>query len=273
MSQLHTEPEAVYHAQAGKYLSSHLLGTFSQCPALYHLMATKKYTRPDKDYYIIGRALHCLVLEGLEEYKARYIANSPINLKTGKPYGSMTNVYGQWAEGQRAMGLEIITPSQQDLVLQMAITVNEHKEIARILQEAPLREKVMRTKYCEIECQIRMDALGEGVGIVDLKTCDRLNRLPYAARDYNYYGQLAFYRAVLGAADIVPWAKEMGLPIDVYLIAVEKQFPHRCGIWHVDKASLDEAQEDNEQLIKELKECQASNTWPTRYEDMRYLRT
>jgi len=261
---LHAESESVYHAQAGKFLSSHLLGVFADCPALYYDMAAGKYTRPDKDYYIIGRAVHCLVLEGMEEYRNRYTTNFPNNPTTSKPYGTTTKKYEQWAEGQKELGRQPITDSQECLVRVMARSVHAHKEAMFLLNSAPLREQVLRVEYCGIPCQIRIDALGEDVGIVDFKTCDRLSRFPYAAKDYNYYGQLAFYREVLRMANL-------GYSLNTSIIAVEKQHPHRCGVWCVDETSLVNAKEDNEFSISELKLCKTSNTWPTGYEDVRTL--
>ena len=58
-------------------------------------------------------------------------------------------------------------------------------------------EGVVRAKYCDLPCQIRMDWFDAHQGIVDLKTCDDLTWFEADARRYGYAHQLAFYRAVL----------------------------------------------------------------------------
>jgi len=265
MIELLKEPEDIYHSRAGEYLSSHLLIAFAKYPILYRAMITREYVRPDTEYYAFGRALHCLVLEGHEVFTSRYIADSPINPATGKPFGVATKKYEVWADEQREIGHEPIAATQIELVWTMAENVLQHKEASFLLNRAPHRECVVRGYYCGVPCQIRMDAFGKDVGIIDFKTCDKLSRIPYAAKDYCYYEQLAFYREVLRAAG-------NDCSFDVHLIASEKQYPYRCGVWHVAEESLDIAKEDNELFISELRECTISNTWPTRYEDIRELR-
>lgn len=264
MSVLLTEPEAVYHSQAGEYLSSHLLDIFRKNPVLYKATVTREYTRPDKEYFAFGRAVHCLVLEGEGIFRERYIANSPVNPSTGKCYGPASKAYLEWAMGMRDLGMEPITAAQEELTKAMVQRLCFHKEIQWLLNASPYREKVIRARYCNMPCQIRMDALGEQ-GIVDFKTCDTLSKIPFAAKIYNYYGQLAFYREVMRVS-------KAGFPCDVHLIASEKEYPYRCGIWHITKESLDIAQEDNELYMLELKECQDMDDWPTRYEEVRELK-
>jgi len=55
----------------------------------------------------------------------------------------------------------------------------------------------------------------------------------------------------------------------VHLIAVEKKEPFRYGVWQLSAEVLGIAQRENEQAIERLKKCQASNVWPTGYEELR----
>ena len=265
MSDLLTETEEFYHSQSGEYLSSHLLGAFAWSPLVYHAMATGRYKRPDSEAYSLGHAVHCSILEGSEAFSERYTSDSPINPSTGKPYGIISKKYCEWAGVMRGMGLQPVNSEDITLIEAMDASVMQHTEAIWLLHSAPHREMVIRDKYLDMPCQIRMDALGEEVGIVDLKTCADLDKFPYDAKRYHYYSQLAFYRQVLRVAVLT------GFVSDVHIIAVEKKYPYRCGVWHVDKGSLDVAQEENEINMVELKECQEIQEWPTRYEEKREL--
>jgi len=80
-------------------------------------------------------------------------------------------------------------------------------------------------------------------------------------RRFGYVHQLAFYRSILWqvTGDLAP----------VHLIAVEKKQPFRCGVWRVGQDVLAIAQQDNEEAMKRLTECQRNDHWPTGYENTR----
>jgi hypothetical protein len=108
-----------------------------------------------------------------------------------------------------------------------------------------------------------MDFFNPDYGIIDLKTCDDLTWFEADARRYGYTYQLAFYRSVLREAS------SKNCP--VYIIAVEKKEPYRCGVWHVSKTALSFAESENKAAIGRLKKCRAQNIWPTGYEEIRIL--
>ena len=108
-----------------------------------------------------------------------------------------------------------------------------------------------------------MDAFGFEPGIVDLNTCQDLDKLIYQAKSFGYIEQLAFYRMV---------ARNAGINVPAtYLIGVEKQFPYRCGVWKIEESSLDLAESGNQQAMADLCKCQESGKWPTGYEEERMM--
>ena len=264
-----TETDNQYHSNAGKYLSSHLLMAFMKCPYTYNEMVLGRYYRPDTPYFMFGRALHCLVLEGREEFDRRFATDEPINLSTGKPYGPTSNRWKAWADAQKEIGKEVFPGDMKNLLDNMARSVLEHHKAMEVLVNAPYREKVIRCNYLGLPCQIRMDALGveleNQVGLVDFKTCDSLDRIAYAAKDYNYFTQMAFYRAIIREAGLQ-------IPEPIFMIAIEKNYPYRTGVWQFAPALVDEAEEDNILAIERLKECIKTDIWPTGYEDIRLLK-
>lgn len=251
------EPAEEYHAKVSEYLSSHQLADFRKCPALYRKKKLGLVADGDRPAYLLGRAVHTLVLEGRDTFEAEYAVGGPINPKTGELYGAATKAFGEWAAAQ---GRPVLTVVQFDLVENMADGVRQCG-MARDLLSEGIAESVVRCDYREVPSQIRMDWLDPHRGIVDLKTCDDLTWFEADARRYGYAHQLAFYRAVL--------AQVIGVVMPVSLIAVEKKEPFRCGVWRVNEDALDQAQKENEAAIERLKRCIATDTWPTGYEECR----
>lgn len=257
LTYLEHEPASVYHAKAQDYLSSHQLGDFRRSPLLYHKKKLGLIADEDRPAYLVGRALHTLVLEGQERFDEDFAVGGPVNPKTGQPFGPGTKAFAAWAEEH---GKAVLTDAQYELVESMAAGVRAH-QIAMELLASGDAEGVVRTEYCGVPCQIRMDWFEPYRGIVDLKTCDDLMWFEADARRYGYVYQMAFYRAVLRQAS--------GLSLPVFMIAVEKREPFRCGVWKIDSDILGQAERENEAAVERLKHCQESGSWPTGYAEMR----
>ena len=255
------EPAEEYHAKAKQHLSSHQLGNFRKCPALYRKKQLGLVGDEDRPAYQIGRALHTLVLEGRAVFEREYAVGGPINPKTGEIYGPTTKAFAQWAAEQ---GKAVLTVAQFDLIDSMADGVRANGMAVDLLSEG-IAEGVVRTEYCGMHSQIRLDWFDPHRGIVDLKTCDELTWFESDARRYGYVHQMAFYRAVL--------RQVIGIAMPVYLIGVEKKEPFRAGVWKIMDDIVAQAQKENEMAIERLKRCIATDTWPTGYEEIRVFDT
>jgi hypothetical protein len=257
LSFLLREPAATYHAQAGRYLTSHQLADFRKSPLLYHRKRLGLIPDDDRPAYVLGRAAHTLILERRKRFDEDYAVGGPINPRTGAVYGANTKTFAKWAKAQDKT---VLTQEQFDLVVSMHLGVVQNELALQLLADG-VPEGVVREKYCGIACQIRMDWLSPHHGIADLKTCDDLSWFEADARRHGYVYQQAFYRAVL--------AQVVGRPLPVHLIAVEKKEPFRCGVWRLSDEVLGIAQRENEAAIERLKQCETSGVWPSGYEELR----
>jgi hypothetical protein len=253
------EPAEVYHAKAGEYLSSHLLGDFRRCPQLYFRRRCGLIPSEERPAYLVGRAAHSLILEGKDAFQEAFAVGGPINPKTGQPFGQTTKAFAEWAESQRK---DVLTAEQYHLVQAMADSVKRHPAARELLADG-VAEGVVRSEYCGLPCQIRMDWFAPYRALCDLKTVDTIDYFESDARRYGYCHQLAFYGAVL--------KQRIGLRMPAYFIVVEKREPFRCGVWRVMDEVLDHATRENEAAIRRLRECQETGNWPTGYEDPRYF--
>ena len=253
------EPAAEYHARAGEYLSSHQLLDFIKCPWLHRKKALGLIEDRDSPAYLVGRAAHVRVLEGRDRYESEFALGGPINPNTGKPYGSATKAFAEWAVAQ---GKSVLSHDQVELIEQMASGVAMNDEAVDLLLYGRA-EGVVRAEYCNTPCQIRVDWVHPHHGIVDFKTCDDLTWFEADARRYGYHRQMAFYQAVLAVV--------IGERAPVHIVAVEKKEPFRCGVWRLSDDTLTIARRENEAAIRRRLNCWERDEWPTGFEQVRTL--
>ena len=268
------DPADTYHSRAKQYLSSHQLIDFMRCPYLYAKKRSGLIPQTDSPAYFLGRAAHTRILEGTCVYEKEYAVGGPINPNTGKPFGSTTKKFLEWQEAQQK---PVIPFDKAGLVESMNAGVRQNPVACEILSQGKV-EGVVRTKYLDFACQIHIDWLHPELGIVDLKTCDDLTWFESDARKFHYVHQLAFYQNILEAAinernnverrteptSIRPTA-------EVYIIAVEKKEPFRCGVWQVPSETLLQARAENEAAMERLKKANETQNFVTGYEELRYL--
>ena len=254
------EDEKLYRRRAAECMSSHQLRDFRWCPAYFVRKRAGLVSYSDSPAFLVGRALHCLAIEGRAEYDRRYMTGGPVNEKTGKPYGADTKAHREWAAAQER---DVLTADQAALVEQMADAAASH-DVASRWFSGGVGECVARHPLGGVPCQIRIDCLHPNHGIVDLKTTADIDWFESDARKFGYLHQLAFYRDVLaGAAGVKPG------DIPCRLVAVEKDEPFRCGAWTVTPGSLDDCSRQNLAALDQYVRCEASGVWPTRYEEER----
>ena len=253
------EPEAVYAARRKDHLSSHALADFRANPLLYRKKALGLIADEDRPAFQIGRAVHCRILEGLGAFQERFAVGGPINPKTNRPFGPDTKAFGDWAALQQR---PVVSEDTALLCETLTQAVHGHDEALALLSEG-VAEGVVRTPLSGTPCQGRIDWLHPTRGIVDLKTCDRLDWFEAEARNFHYVHQLAFYRALVAAVS--------GRRPDVHIIAVEKREPYRVGVWRISDFALDEATVENRAAISRLLACREADTWPTGFEAIRTI--
>lgn len=253
------EPADVYHARSPEHVTSHRLAEFRRCPLLFRRKEQGLIADRDTTAFVVGRAAHVLVLEGRERFEHEFAVGGPVNPMTGKPYGSATKAFAEWAE---RLGKPVITDDQAAQIEQMAAAVQSHLFAAELLADG-VAEGVVRCEYVGHACQSRIDWINPlpDRGIVDFKTTDSLDGFELDISAFDYVHQLAFYRAVVAEASCAV--------LPVHLIAAEKREPYRCGVWQLSPCVLDAAQQENEQALRELSRCRETGTWPTRFESLR----
>ncbi len=253
------EPAEEYHAKARENLSSHQLIDFMNCPWLYRKKHIGLIEDADTPAMLIGRATHTRILEGRDVYSTSFALGGPINPSTGKPFGANTKTFAEW---EKIQGKPVLSHEQVELIEKMASGVAINSEAVDLLLYGR-SEGVLRAEYCGLSCQIRIDWLHPHRGIVDLKTTADLTWFENDARRRRYHNQLAFYQSIL--------AEVIGEHVPVYIIAVEKAEPYRCGVWQISEKTLNIARRENKAAIRRLCKAWEDDNWPTGYEQIRIL--
>lgn len=256
---LKIEPAEFYHGQSRANMSSHQLMDFMKTPKLWKKKDMGIVAEPKNDAYMIGEAAHKRILEGRQAYEGEYVWETPINLTTNQPYGPNTKKVSDWKKTQNR---KVLTRVQAAEIAEMAAGVRANKDAMELLSSGQ-PEGVIRGMYEGLNCQIRMDWFNPTNGFVDLKSCRNLSRFEWDAKDFRYDIQMAFYREVLHAVT--------GIYVPVFIIAVEKIEPYRCGVWQVSPETLTAARKKIEVAIAHFKECKKADNWPTHYEELRTL--
>lgn len=262
-------PADEYHAatKAGQFVTSHQLNVFRRCPLEYIQRKRGIIVEKDTANFIVGRAVHTLTLEGREAFDREYtVGEGPVNPKTGKPYGTLTAAYKDWAAQQPH---PVIATGDFEMMEKLREAVQNHPIAADLLKDG-IAEATIRADWNGVPCQSRLDWFDPSRGILaDLKTCQDVDRFPYDVRDFGYVTQLAFYRHMLYLAGYTE-------KVHCFLIAVEKKEPYRVAVAKIYDMTVNEGNtaEDskygkgNELCLEELKVCQARDDWPTRYEEL-----
>lgn len=239
-------------------LSATRLAAFRRCEALFLLDDEREETAAQ----LVGKAAHCLVLEGREAYEARYSEEGPVNPKTGNPYGLDTKAMLEW---QKETGFTVLGYKNAAIVEAMAASVKAHAEAQRLLEWGS-PELWIEARVHGVDAHGRLDWLtGQAqLVIAEYKTCEDLDNFESDARRFGYIHQTAFYRSMLAS-------KEGLSPLEIQcsFIVSEKSRLRRCGVWHIGQGVLGQAQLENEAAIERLKACWDRREFRTGFEEVR----
>lgn len=256
------EPAEVYHGKSRENFTSHALAAYKRCPLELQLSRAGLMPFVIPEFFTEGAAIHCLSLEGRQQFDATYIVGGPINEKTGRPYHEDTKAFSEWAAQQTKL---VVSEAQYATACHVSAALHAHPEAGPILADPDgVAEGVLRAVYAGIPSQIRCDWFAPRFGLADLKTCDDLDGFyPTAVEAFGYIDQVAFYRELIRLTT--------GERVPGYLIGAEKKPPYRVGVWRISDRRLDTAERINFSWMREVAASLEFDHWPTGYEHLRVI--
>lgn len=261
-----TEPLSVYNGNRSKYFSSTAAKTLIKDSAadLKHQMDNP--SNEVKPAFILGNAVHSLVLEGTVAFQNDFVIGGPKDNK-GKEFGMKSDAFAGRRKAVNAEGKELITREEYKKAWAMKKSVYNHTLAASILdKKITIAERVIRTNFMDVDCQVRYDLISRRVGIPDLKTCADLR---WFQRDvlykYGYIYQAGFYQLI--AHSVAP---EFGY-LPFMFIAVESKPPYKVGVFPMKANDMAYCRMKVMDAFLKFKECKESGVWPTGYEETIYI--
>lgn len=255
-------PDPEYRAlQAVNYSG---LKLFAECPLYYW----ERYLNPDREpetrspALIIGSATHCRILEGLEEYAARYIREGEFKKTTKAGREEFANWITQI--GDR----EPLPANDWEMIERMAAAVLGSPNASALVEGANgFSEEVCQAIDPEtgmlLKCKVdRIQTIGGKTYVVDLKTCSRRyggaspDGFGKSVANFKYHWQAAFYTDLLNASG--DWG-----PIENFIfVCVEKEAPHAVAIYECDDQLMETGRRQYREALHRFKECQERGNWP-----------
>lgn len=211
----------IYHEADA--IGSTALRLFMESPKKFDYY--REHGSKDSVAYDIGRALHCLVLEP-ELFSDCFAIEPAINKRT-KAGKEEYEIFKARNEDKT-----LLTEDQLELVESMAKAVLGDALAKALLADAEkeLSARVNLSNGLLVQC--RADAI-KSDHIIDLKTCQNVNRFKYDMTSHAYHIQAAFYYFILSSLYPEKWADA-----SFYFIVVEKSAPFEVGIFGIDNATL-----------------------------------
>lgn len=272
-----------YHAS--DYVSSSKLTDLEPCPLYFkraHL--DKIIPKPDAAHFAIGNAAHWLILEGGEVFLSRTIVHpkfydAPESARKDAPMIKKTwnwnaNACTDWRD-QDARGKVVLSQEDFEEIVKLrdevfanltarALLTGGHAEVT-FRRKFPLFGVQCRTDYWHAD-GVTLPDVGRIAGpvVVDLKTCDSIERFKRDFFDLRYHFRAEFYRLV-----ICEVLAEMGaLPVDeitpprFFFVVVEKSQPYRVEVFEPDAESLAIGKREVAAALMTLGKCYLRNEWP-----------
>lgn len=219
------ESSAIYFSKRNDYLTITDLKKFIGPPP----GTTDPVSDEDRaEKFLIGRASHTLILEGKSAFDHEF-----------------TTIESK--EESR----EYLTEAQYKTVEDLKTAV-QNNPTARLLLEEGIAEGVVRAKYENFPCQIRIDWFNPYYGLIDLKTTVSLDQFDREIEAYRYYEQVTFFRAILREAT--------GITVPAFLVVVGKR-ELKCEVRAVPETILDQKEAEIREYLKRLELTCSQEMW------------
>ena len=216
-------------------------------PKMYRYRLTNP--EPPKPHFVIGNAIHCLVLEP-SEFATRYAVCDVVrNAKHAK--------YKEWMEAHPHA--EALKPAEMAMVREAAGAIMEDPHAGKWIRNTRHEESIAWTDPVSgLQCKGRLDGITPD-RVLDLKTIGWSISDEKPDRETGkllYHGQLAMYHDGAVAAGKIP--KDAEPPVIVF---AEKEPPFDVGVLHMSDEDLAAGRYVYRDLIARLQVCLETDRW------------
>ena len=225
-------------------------------PAHYALSCQEE--RTDSPAFRLGRAIHALVLQGIQ----------PSVYHGAVRRGKEWDAFKIDAELNGINSDDILNDTEYDTVMESSNAVEGCPFAVEILERANVVEQQIDFVRNGIECRGRVDAHGPGI-LVEIKTtkCAKPQKFLYDAHKFGYHAQMAWYDIALGTK-YIPMATDWR---EHYIIAVETSAPYCVAVYRLDALRIDQGHTLCETWLSSLADCMESGIYPSYIPETPYI--
>jgi hypothetical protein len=174
-----------------------------------------------------------------------WLVGGPTNQRTGRPYGTDSQAFRDWAGDSPAL-------SAEEGVLVRCMYEGLRRDSRAAIDGIDEHEIAYERRISDVPCRCRADIVRGGERIIEVKTTHDLDQFEGEIRRRRYDLRAEFYSIVSEISELT-------------VVAVEKRAPYRTGAWIISLSRRKELREEIHGLIREYR----TTTWPSRYAGVR----
>jgi len=203
-----------------------------------------------------GRIAHEVLLEG----RRNFVVGGPTNPKTGKPFGTETKAFAEWAAMQDA---PVLSEEDAGHLAKMLAVLAENQTATTILGDTRREVTIVWVHpetgtmcRCRIDAAYVTDEEDEDDYVLDYKTCEDASYdvFRWDVKKRLYAAQLAMYADGLATVH--------GRPPLAFIIAQEKSAPYGVASYSLGPALLDLGRKKYQSALRIYAECVKNGKWP-----------
>ena len=194
-----------------------------------------------------GGGLHSAILEP-DVFPTEYVIEPVVNKRTNDGKAELKEFY----KSVEAQGKTILTPGDMDLIRAMRHTCNQHPIASKALTGAS-KEQSFFLAGSDINQKVRLDAFKNNV-IMDVKSCESIDKFFQSAAQYSYNFSEAMYRSVV--QEVVNENH-----IEFLFIAIQKSYPFTVSVFQSDDLMRSEGMRKYEKAKESYIELSESGKW------------
>lgn len=211
--------------------------------AKYHM---KQKAEEKSEALKFGGGLHSAILEP-DLFPTEYVIEPVVNKRTNDGKAEIKDFYNS----VEAQGKTVLTPDDMDTIRAMRNTVNQHPIAGAALQGATMEQSFFHVGDV-IKQKVRLDAFKNNI-IMDLKSCESIDKFHNSVAEYGYNFSEAMYKTVV--ADVI------NEPVQFLFIAVQKTYPFTVAVFESDPVMQAEGLRKYIEAVETYAELKETGKW------------